>query len=311
MADAQRAPGGARVEPKNAPSVLVVEHSEEVGELLRVVLGDEGYHVSVVVRSDDVIAAAVEFRPDVVLVDLVPPGEGQSEERVYGDVDRLRGDPFTTALPVVALTTSPRIAETAKASFNVVGALVKPFDLDQVLDSVREALQAPIVGDRRLAEHQPVGALAAAERVVARHSRAALFRWVQRLKQEPPWESREDLGLAGLLDDAPAVIQVLHARLRDAEVSVAEYFRAVPEALERTRAHARTRLGQSIPIDAVAREYAMLREELWTLLERHLPADLATRDTLAVARAIDDTLDAVIQETIRVYQRASETESRP
>ena len=55
--------------------VLVVDDDKALAEMLEIVLRNEGYEPAVVIRGDEVLAAFREFKPDLVLLDLMLPGK--------------------------------------------------------------------------------------------------------------------------------------------------------------------------------------------------------------------------------------------
>ena len=55
--------------------VLVVDDDKALAEMLEIVLRNEGYDPAVVIRGDEVLAAFREFKPDLVLLDLMLPGK--------------------------------------------------------------------------------------------------------------------------------------------------------------------------------------------------------------------------------------------
>ena len=57
------------------PRVLVVDDDPALAEMLTLVLGTEGFDASVVARGDLALAAFHDYRPDVVLLDLMLPGK--------------------------------------------------------------------------------------------------------------------------------------------------------------------------------------------------------------------------------------------
>ncbi len=120
--------------------ILVVNTSEDTTEALREVLTDAGYEVTSTyvrdLRRDDVqLESVISQRPDAVIYDLAPPyDENWSYFRdVFSHHALARG------VPVVLTTTNAR----AVASFagpDVLELLLKPYDLQRLLDRVSKAL---------------------------------------------------------------------------------------------------------------------------------------------------------------------------
>jgi CheY-like chemotaxis protein len=279
--------------------ILVIEHRPEIGQLVELTLRDEGYDVETLVSPHDVVGEVRDRRPDLLIMDLLP-----YEDDVFAVLDALRVDEATRAVPVIAMTTSERAADAARASYNVRESLTKPFDLEALLVAVRISLRAPRMHFSIAPPTGPAGALALAERIVAMRSREAIFRWLQRLQQEPPWSERTDLGLGEVVDHAPVLLRALDAELHYG--SSEAFFEAQPDALEGVRAHARVRREQRIMLTAVVHEYSLLRSEIWRLFRQHLPQQSATADILHLEEVVNSMLDRILEETIRTYLEAGE-----
>src|SRR5262249_26713373 len=90
------APGATK---RARPLVLLVEDSEDTRQLYAMILEDEGMDVREAKNGSEALALAAELRPDVILMDLtLPVLDGREATR------RLKRDPRTAAIPVVALT---------------------------------------------------------------------------------------------------------------------------------------------------------------------------------------------------------------
>ncbi len=79
--------------------VLVVEDDAQNSYLVRYILEHEGYEVEVVVDGEHALEVAGEWRPDVVLMDMMLPGMDGGET-----TRRLKRHPDLSGTPVVALT---------------------------------------------------------------------------------------------------------------------------------------------------------------------------------------------------------------
>jgi CheY-like chemotaxis protein len=109
--------------------VLVVDDDAGISAVIQVALEDEGYQVYTAVNGEAVhVAHAVQ--PDLILLDLMMPGmDGVEVSR------RLRADPSTAPIPIVAMSAHGRLQATA----GVMAAndrLPKPFTLDDLYATV-------------------------------------------------------------------------------------------------------------------------------------------------------------------------------
>jgi two-component system, OmpR family, response regulator len=179
--------------------VLVVDDEPAIRELLSLALGYEGFDVRTAADAAAAVAAAREFRPDAVLLDvMLPDGTGLE---VLG---RMRAD--APALPVMFVTARDAAADRV-AGLTAGGDdyLSKPFSLEDLLARLRRLLRRNrvsaddgllVVGDLVLDEdgHQVTRGgqevrLSATEFELLRHlmrnagrvlSRDELFDWVWR-----------------------------------------------------------------------------------------------------------------------------------
>ena len=116
-----------------AMRILVIEDNAEIALLLRRVLASHDYIVDV---ADDLsgLEASREHLPHLIILDLLMPAMSGDEA-----VQHLRRMPETSDIPVVLMSAAddlPRRAATLKEPHY----LSKPFDLDELLRIVRQAL---------------------------------------------------------------------------------------------------------------------------------------------------------------------------
>jgi CheY-like chemotaxis protein len=117
--------------------ILVVEDDAEVAALLQAVLTSYGY---VVEMADEVsvVQASREHLPDLILLDLLMPSVSGLEAARH-----LRDLPETSDIPIVLMSGTPDVAERA-AQLGAAGYLKKPFELDDLLAAVQQALGSAI-----------------------------------------------------------------------------------------------------------------------------------------------------------------------
>jgi DNA-binding response OmpR family regulator len=110
----------------SADDVLVVDDDQDIREVMEMVLSDCGYRVRTARHGAEALAAALDRRPGLVLLDmLMPVMEGWSCARALRER-------FGPSLPIVVMTA----AEHAGKRGLEVGAnavLAKPFDMDELL----------------------------------------------------------------------------------------------------------------------------------------------------------------------------------
>jgi len=112
--------------------VLVVEDERDVAQLVVDALTLDGYEARAA-AGEKAVEEARSWRPSVVLLDLMMPVVDGFEV-----AKRLHTYPETTSMPIVVMTAMGNAAERA-AQIGTKHVLSKPFDLDDLLTTVRRA----------------------------------------------------------------------------------------------------------------------------------------------------------------------------
>ena len=116
--------------------VLVVDDERFIAQALTIRLRAVGYDVRWAFDGASGIAAATEWRPDVIVLDIrMPDMDGFEVNR------RLAAHPDLSATPVIFL--SANIQESARQAAVAAGAhafLIKPYESRDVLAAIRSAL---------------------------------------------------------------------------------------------------------------------------------------------------------------------------
>jgi DNA-binding response OmpR family regulator len=118
--------------------VFVVNGLPDFLDIVRQLLQDENYNVTTtnfVPLSFETIEAA---RPDLLMIDLVI-----GEEAGWGLLSRLRQSASTQDIPILLLSTTPDLLERARTEHEQFGGdryLLKPFDLDDLLQNIHEMI---------------------------------------------------------------------------------------------------------------------------------------------------------------------------
>lgn len=115
--------------PASAGRVLVVDDELGIRDLLRELLGDEGFEVRTAPDGAAGLLVLHGWTPDVILLDINMPvldGYGFAREC------RERG----LRVPIVVITAGERLPHAAEQT-GAVAYVAKPFDLDALMDVVR------------------------------------------------------------------------------------------------------------------------------------------------------------------------------
>jgi two-component system cell cycle response regulator DivK len=116
--------------------ILIVEDQLLNRKLVRDVLQAKGYRTVETQTAEDGLRVALEQHPALILMDIQLPGINGIEA-----LKRLRTDPATRAIPVIAVTASAmqqNRREILEAGFD--GYQAKPINVAAFLNAVREAL---------------------------------------------------------------------------------------------------------------------------------------------------------------------------
>ena len=110
-------------------TVLVVEDDRDIRELLRFTLETGGYHVSEAENGIEGIAAARQYEPDAILMDMsMPLMDGCQATR------RIRRSPRLAKVPIIACTAYNRWEWRGKSILaGCTDFLPKPIDSEKLL----------------------------------------------------------------------------------------------------------------------------------------------------------------------------------
>lgn len=127
-----------------ARHILIIDDNEYLLYLLRSVLEDERYQVSVIGRGEGASERIEENPPDAIILDLK-----LGEVSGLDVLESLRSHEATATIPVLIYTAAILEAETAAklvagnpARYRNVSVLRKPFDVDVLLARVGQLIEA-------------------------------------------------------------------------------------------------------------------------------------------------------------------------
>ena len=122
-----------------AKKILIMDDDPTIADLLTEALADEGYETYMSTQSLRFYDAIREHQPDLVLLDLMMPYlDGRDELKLLSmAVDR--------QIPVIVVTAFLNASNEEKEfrEAGVVHIVYKPFDLDKLVDLVKETIGEP------------------------------------------------------------------------------------------------------------------------------------------------------------------------
>jgi two-component system, OmpR family, response regulator MtrA len=114
--------------------VLIVDDDTALAEMLGIVLRNEGYEPKAVARGDDVLPVFRDFKPDLVLLDLMLPGKD--------GIDVCKEIRAESGIPIVMLTAkSDTVDIVVGLESGADDYVVKPFKPKELVARVRARLR--------------------------------------------------------------------------------------------------------------------------------------------------------------------------
>ncbi len=117
--------------------ILIADDDISIAELLTQALSEEGYETYKAVQSLRFYDAVRQHKPDLILLDLMMPYlEGRDELML------LKMDEATANIPVIVITAhaEAKQEEEEYRRLGVSAMLLKPFDLERLLQLIRETI---------------------------------------------------------------------------------------------------------------------------------------------------------------------------
>ena len=121
-----------------AKHILVINDTQEILDLFREILEEEGYRVSLYAYAFQDIAEVREVQPDLVILDFMIGGESLGWQMLQ----KMKMTRATMHIPVIVCTAALALARELDGHLRAknVGVVLKPFDIDDLLEAVGGAL---------------------------------------------------------------------------------------------------------------------------------------------------------------------------
>jgi DNA-binding response OmpR family regulator len=116
--------------------ILIVDDEPNIVISLEFLMKKEGFEVAVATDGDAALQKAAEFRPDLILLDVMMPKKSGFEV-----CQALRADPAMATVKVVMLTAKGRESEVAKGlALGADAYITKPFSTKDLVVRVKSLL---------------------------------------------------------------------------------------------------------------------------------------------------------------------------
>lgn len=118
--------------------VLVVNDTQEILELFREILEEEGYEVVLSSFGVQELTDIRKVKPDLIILDFLFGGEPHGWQLLQ----KIRMTRDLKNLPVIVCTAAIQMAKELEGHLTAknVGLVLKPFDIDDLVEEVRRAL---------------------------------------------------------------------------------------------------------------------------------------------------------------------------
>lgn len=121
-----------------APRILVVDDEEGYRDVHGIMLTAAGYELRTAVSAADALEVIPDWRPDVIVSDLMMPGVRGTELAA-----RLRADPATGDIPILLVSSlADRNTQSHALSSGASAFLAKPVRREELVTLVGELLAA-------------------------------------------------------------------------------------------------------------------------------------------------------------------------
>jgi DNA-binding response OmpR family regulator len=119
--------------------ILVVNDTQEILDLFRDILEEEGHRVSLYSYAINDLAEIKQIAPDLIILDFIIGGEDTGWQLLQ----KLRMDRRTMTIPVVVCTAAIRLVQELEGHLRTknVAVVLKPFDIDDLITQVDLSLR--------------------------------------------------------------------------------------------------------------------------------------------------------------------------
>jgi DNA-binding response OmpR family regulator len=111
-----------------AKKVLVVDDDNDILDVIRIILEDEGYEVSTLDNGREVVNEVSNNTPDLILLDVMLCGIDGRDICM-----KLKTDPRFSRLPIIMISASHNLEGFLEKEGSADGFISKPFEIDYLV----------------------------------------------------------------------------------------------------------------------------------------------------------------------------------
>lgn len=116
--------------------IMVIDDDMEISSLLQYTLESMGHTIKVCDNGREVIDSLKEFKPDLMILDVMLPGiDG------YSLATTISEDPELSQIPIIVLSALEPSRSLFSKFSQVVTFLTKPFNTDDLFEAIKTALE--------------------------------------------------------------------------------------------------------------------------------------------------------------------------
>lgn len=115
--------------------IFIADDDYDILEILELMLKTQGYNVNVSSSASELFEFSAEQMPDLILLDIWMSGIDGRDICI-----KLKNNDLTKNIPVLFISANSNIEMIAKEC-KAEGFIAKPFDMDMLLNKVREVLE--------------------------------------------------------------------------------------------------------------------------------------------------------------------------
>lgn len=127
-----------RADKMNRKKILIIDDEEDFLKISKLNLESTGkFEVITLSSAKEIISHLHDFKPGIILLDLLMPGIGGIDA-----CDMLNNDPIGKEVPILIVTALSRDSDRREAyKRGIAGYLVKPIEKDEIIAKIEKALQ--------------------------------------------------------------------------------------------------------------------------------------------------------------------------